>query len=546
MTRSTLVAALGLACVTAACVPEPPDYDLTPPEIVEVVPAEGALAVPLLAAARLVFSEPIDPIYVTPAFFVITPATELDEGFYSDLNSSGLGSTRLDDAAKLVVALSTDGTTVTLTPAPDAPLLPNTSYGLVVSSDVRDLARNKLTGGDPEVEAFVVHFTTEGPGPVATVVSPESGAVEIPLNFSSIRVSFSKAVENVDGSTFLLESAVGDEIAGRVTVAADGLSAERTIDEQLEPATTYVVVLTEQIHDAAGHALPPVRSTFGTARCADTTRPTLTDPAATPRDTTVLVTWSTDEPSDSIVGVEALGSCAGAPTSATGSTSCALPFDPCATPTIPASCTHRVIVTGLCAQQNFRLTPRSADPAGNEVTGAPLDVTTTAPLARPVITEVLADPSTASQQAGEFIEIVNDSDVPWDFVGWQIVKKTTATETRKTLVRLDAAVTPIPARGVALFTSRAFEAASLGGLPAGVVQLVADGGTPTETVLGGLTAEGPALELRDAAGLTVASWPGGVGCGKGKSAERFELGGLDVAAAIGCTVAPTPGVLPGG
>lgn len=542
MSKGTLLAAAVLAvCAAAACMPEPPAYDLTPPTISTVEPANGATAVPLIAAARLVFSEPLDPTWVTPAFFVVTPAAELDEGFFSDLNSSGLGSTRLDDAAKVTVTLDASGTVVTLTPEAEAPLLPNTEYGLVVSADVRDLARNRLTGGDPELEAFIVRFTTEGPGPVATVVSPESGAVEIPLNFSAIRVSFSKRVQNVDGSTFLLEAANGDEIAGRVTVGPDGLTAERTIDEQLEPATTYVVVLTEQIRDEAGHALPPVRSTFGTARCADTTRPTLTDGAASPRDTTILVTWITDEPSDSIVTVEALGSCAGAPTSASGSMSCAQPYDPCANPPTPANCTHRVVVSGLCAQQSFRLTPRSADPAGNSITGTPLEVTTTAPLARPVITEVLADPSTSPQEAGEFIELVNDSDVAWDFAGWQMVKKTASSETKKTIVRLDGGTDPLAPRAVALFTARAFPPASV---PAGVMQLVES--TAGTTLLGGLSSEGPTLELRDAAGLTVAAWPGGVKCGKGKSAERYELGGPDEAAAIGCTVVPTPGVVPGG
>lgn len=527
--------AVALAAALSACMPEPIAYDLTPPAVVGTRPGEGDVNVPLTVQPEIGFSEALDAATVTPAHFVVVAAELVDEAFLTDLDSGGIGTSRLDDTVPVVPSLVGDGSTVVL--APQTSLAPGVTYALLVSAAVQDTFRNPLDAHT------MVTFTTEGPGAAATVETPQPGATAVPLNLEAIRVSFSAPVNGVDGGTFRLEDAAGQPIAGTVSVAEDRRSASRDIGVQLQPSSVYTVVLTEDIADDGGRSIQPQRASFTTAACADLVAPTLSGEAASPRDVTVTVTWTTDEPSDSRVTVEAVGVCASAPAEAEGGqATCAAAYDPCNPQ--PASCTHRVVVAGLCPETAFRLTPRSADAIGNGGTGITLDVTTTAPQAKPVISEVLAD-ATTPEENGEFIEVVNDSDIAWDVTGWKIAK-VTATTVERVLVRQDGTTDPVPPRGVAVYAVRAFEAGRYGGLPAGTVWLVAEGDPGETKVFGnGLANDGPPrLELRDPSGNAVSVWPADADCAEGRSAERFDLAGPDDLTNVGCTVAPTPGVAP--
>ncbi len=97
------------------------------------------------------------------------------------------------------------GTTWTLDPAAD--LLPGTNYTVSLKSGITDGAMNPLT---PETWDF-----TTDPAPRVVNVSPNAGAIEVPIG-ASMRATFNEPVDGVDETTFTLR--IGDtNVAANVT-----------------------------------------------------------------------------------------------------------------------------------------------------------------------------------------------------------------------------------------------------------------------------------------------------------------------------------------
>ncbi len=97
--------------------------DVARPQVTAVEPADAAVAIPLNARARVAFSEPVNPLTVTPATFFI-------ENAQTGAPVAG------------TVAVAADGLSATFTP--NTPLAPLTRYRVQTTSAITDLAGNSL------------------------------------------------------------------------------------------------------------------------------------------------------------------------------------------------------------------------------------------------------------------------------------------------------------------------------------------------------------------------------------------------------------------
>ncbi len=154
------------------------------PQLIEILPASGAIAVPVEQVVRVRFSEPID----TAAF------------------SSSWVELRRNGGSGVAVAgtFEDGGATVVLTP--NQPLSSFTSYLVKVSTAVRDPAGRHLQ------QAIQTSFTTRDVAPPVVVdLVPDPGAVQVPVEIQ-LAVTFSEPVELVSLSGSALQ--LTDETAG--------------------------------------------------------------------------------------------------------------------------------------------------------------------------------------------------------------------------------------------------------------------------------------------------------------------------------------------
>lgn len=118
---------LAIFLTAAACsdgtVTTPPAGDTTPPQVVSIVPADGATEVARNADIVIVFSEAMDQSSVTGAF------------------SLGAGS------AHVATGVSYDPSSFTVTVSPTADLDPYAQYTLSTTGTLKDAAGNALSGG---------------------------------------------------------------------------------------------------------------------------------------------------------------------------------------------------------------------------------------------------------------------------------------------------------------------------------------------------------------------------------------------------------------
>jgi hypothetical protein len=111
------------------------------------------------------------------------------------------------------------------------------------------------------------------PVPTVTAVNPVNGATSV-LTTANVAVTFSEAVANVNGSTFLLNQAggtgkncntLGTAIAG--TITPNGAATVWTFDPtaSLSPRILYCVTVTTGVQDLTGQPMAaPFKSSFKT------------------------------------------------------------------------------------------------------------------------------------------------------------------------------------------------------------------------------------------------------------------------------------------
>ena len=189
-----------------------PSTDNFQPMVVSVSPESGARNVPLNTIIQVVFSERLDPLTVNDSTFYIC-----ENYCYNRVNGT--------------IVLSDDGMVATFTP--DKPLLPNTQYGVNVTTGIKDVA------GNPLYNSYSSSFRTLN----VSKISPENGAENIPLN-TIAQVVFTESIDPLalNSESFYLRSVWG-VVSGKITVSNNNTIITFTPDSVLLPNTYYSVYL---------------------------------------------------------------------------------------------------------------------------------------------------------------------------------------------------------------------------------------------------------------------------------------------------------------
>lgn len=214
--------------VSSACVPPyspTGERDPEAPQVAAVVPASGAVDVPLDTIISITFTVPVNPTTVTPY------------------------SLRLKDAEGRMVGavldLSDDGTTVSMEPV--MLLAEGKDYTIEVTRQIQDANGIPLDNGGKD-SLIVSEFSTIAIPPTVVAVNPEDHATVSP-DLAAITVTFSEAMDpaTITPSTFLLSDAEGE-----VSYDPDTLSARFALTEPLVPQHTYTLFVAGMVADMSG------------------------------------------------------------------------------------------------------------------------------------------------------------------------------------------------------------------------------------------------------------------------------------------------------
>ncbi|MGY1985981.1 Ig-like domain-containing protein [Blastococcus sp. SYSU DS0669] len=263
------------------------DNDRTPPTVVSRAPEDGATGV-----ARGV------NVLVGMSEAVAKP----------DATSVRLAA---PDGSTVPAVVNVNATTNTVIVNPDADLAAGTTYQVVLTDGVKDLAGNALA---PTTWTFTTSGTASGDTvpPRVTSQSPPPGATGVAKG-ANVLAGMSEPVVKPDSSAVWLETADGSRVPAAVNYNATTRTVILNPGSDLA-AGSYTVVLTDGVEDVAGNALAPTSWTFTVgAASEDTVAPTVT--TRTPdRDTTgvgraanVFITFDEPmtKPDASVVWLEA-------------------------------------------------------------------------------------------------------------------------------------------------------------------------------------------------------------------------------------------------
>jgi hypothetical protein len=226
--------------------------DTSRPQITTVSPLDGASGVSTNAVVQLQFNKRIDPFTVNGSTFYVYPR---------DTGIPIAGS----------IAVSSDGLTAKLTPA--VPLQTETTYQVIVTNGITDLEGQATSYFEPAFTTGVGAVTT---APVVVSVSPQSGAVGVPVNARvDVVVSAPVSAASVVSGTVVV-SAGGTPVTGTLSVSSDRMMVTFVPGSLLGASTAYTVNVSG-LTDQAGNTVVPFASSFttGTSGVADTTRPSV-------------------------------------------------------------------------------------------------------------------------------------------------------------------------------------------------------------------------------------------------------------------------------
>lgn len=288
MVRARFALALLIPGFVAACSGDPVDppvTDTTPPTLVSTLPADGAQDVPASTDLRLTFSEAVSRdtglVLVDPGDTFATADGTLDE-------------------ARTVWKLNLPND------------LPAGAQLTVTVMGFEDDAGNVMAAAS---FGFTVQAAPDLTAPEVSSATPAEGAVAVPPNLSTIRITFNEAMDTTAGSAGLSAGAVVEGLnfssPTELQVSVSGLGV----------STDYALSLTG-FTDLAGNDLDTTAYLqdgaldFRTADAADTTAPQVvsSDPAEGALDVDLsrtLVTVVFSEPMDVAVGQGALDDGAG-------------------------------------------------------------------------------------------------------------------------------------------------------------------------------------------------------------------------------------------
>jgi len=204
------------------------------------------------------------------------------------LYAAAYSSTSIAGASKL----STDGTTLTFTPA--QPLLVNTLYSFAI---------NALLDGAGNTLVYSTGFTTgsgaDTTAPTVRYLAPPDTSTGVAVN-AHVVAQFSQALDltTVNAASVTLSQA-GTPVAGAIGIGADNATLTFSPAAALIPLTQYTVHLSGMA-DVSGNPAPVVSAAFTTASSAtpDSTKPTVVsvspanNAANVPVNTAITITFS--------------------------------------------------------------------------------------------------------------------------------------------------------------------------------------------------------------------------------------------------------------
>lgn len=238
--------------------------DVTPPTVVTVVPASGALDVAVGSNVTATFSEPMNAASINSGSFML-----MQGGFH--INGT----------------VTYSGNTLTFNPS--ANLAGGAVFTATIFSTVEDVAGNNLAS------AFVWSFTTETPPDVTppTVVAtvPANNSLGVAIG-ADITATFSEAMSaaSITAATFTLTDGV-TPVAGVVSYA--GGTATFNPNADLDSSTVYTATITTGAEDEAGNNLASnFVWTFTTGDPGDVTGPSVI--SVSPLNLAVNVSTQTD------------------------------------------------------------------------------------------------------------------------------------------------------------------------------------------------------------------------------------------------------------
>jgi hypothetical protein len=222
------IATITNGATSVAGTPLPANYVWTfttitpPPAVTAVVPANGAISVPIGQVLSATFSEAMSPATISATTFTLT----------------GPG-------GAVAGAVAYSGVTAKFTPTA------NLAYSTVYTGTITTGATS--VAGTPLPAKYVWTFTTITPTPTVTAVVPVNAAASVPIA-QVLRATFSEAM-----SPITLDAASFTVTAGGVTVPGaisySGLVATFTPTSNLNYSTTYTATITTGAQDLAGQPL---------------------------------------------------------------------------------------------------------------------------------------------------------------------------------------------------------------------------------------------------------------------------------------------------
>jgi hypothetical protein len=231
--------------------------DVTAPAVSWTVPTGGATGVLLGGSVMVGFSEPMNPLTLTPESFFLR-----------------------DGIQGVAGAVSFGGVTATFTPS--AALMANTVYTATVTPGAEDLAGHAL--GAAHSWSFTTGEVLDKTAPTVSGTSPHHGATGIAVD-TSVAVTFSEAMDplTVTSATLILRRGTA-VVAG--TVNFTGVTAILNPTSALLPNTSYTGTVTTGVSDLAGNTMEiDYGWSFTTGDLPDTTAPSVSStvpaPAAT-------------------------------------------------------------------------------------------------------------------------------------------------------------------------------------------------------------------------------------------------------------------------
>jgi YVTN family beta-propeller protein len=237
--------------------------DTTPPTVVSVVPAAGAVGVVVGSTVTATFSEAMD-------------ATTINTGTVELRNSA------TNALVSGTVSYNASTRVVTFTPA--AALAASTGYTATVRGGSTDPRAKDMAGNALAANASWA-FTTAAADTTAPTISartPAAGASGVAVS-SVVTLTFSEAMDasTVNGSTFVLRTAGGALVPAAVSYNASTRVATLTPSAALAPSSSYTAsavggTTDPRLKDLAGNALAASASWSFTTVVADTTPPTIT------------------------------------------------------------------------------------------------------------------------------------------------------------------------------------------------------------------------------------------------------------------------------